>query len=253
MCINIDTSAISSYVELIVTKNYTDSVLLDIVSKTVNSSMDSLVRKAAIDTLIADKISNSHWYDYYSLAFQELVASHVGLFGALIAVAVAIFGFKYWSDNVNLKKIIDKSAKEKATEATKKEIPNAIKEVVDETYAQSTSGTIDVLLPLANEKEFNGAFFLALLNMLKVFIYRLQGRHSVVLLYSLGKLINKMMSYESRNVDNQLKEILKGTRDDLDIALQSYFCELANSDSESFKYLRDEWEKVKKDIEKLLI
>lgn len=56
--------------------------------------------------------------DFYSNAYSHLISTHVGLFTALIAVAIAVFGFQKWFDH-------------KEIEDFKKNLPKDIKDIVD--------------------------------------------------------------------------------------------------------------------------
>lgn len=61
-----------------------------------------------------DDLLSHHWYEFYNNAYAELITSHAALFGGLIAVAIALFGIKYWLENQN----IDEKIKNKINERT---------------------------------------------------------------------------------------------------------------------------------------
>lgn len=86
-----------------------------------------------------DSIINSRSMDFYSNSFNNLIATHVGLFSALIAVAIAIFIFKYWIDN----KKFDEDYKKKL-DAKVDEVEKRIKSYkeIDYTVARSVYGSM---------------------------------------------------------------------------------------------------------------
>ncbi len=57
---------------------------------------------------VINELAKNHWYQFYSEAFNQLVATHAALFGGLIAVACAVFALKYWHDNKGYEKELEK-------------------------------------------------------------------------------------------------------------------------------------------------
>lgn len=65
-----------------------------------------------------------HPYEFYNDAYANLVASVIGLFTALVAVAIAVFGFQKWYDRKSYEEI--KKEMEEFEEEQRKEIPQKI-------------------------------------------------------------------------------------------------------------------------------
>lgn len=86
-----------------------------------------------------DSVLNSQSLGFYKDSFSNLIATHVGLFSALIAVAIAIFIFKYWIDN----KKFDEDYKKKLDDEVK-EVETRIKSYkeIDYTVARSVYGSM---------------------------------------------------------------------------------------------------------------
>lgn len=59
--------------------------------------------------------------DFFQGIFSNLVAVNIGLFAALIAVAVFVFGIKYWLDTARMKEVAEETA-QKTTKDTKEEL-----------------------------------------------------------------------------------------------------------------------------------
>jgi hypothetical protein len=86
-----------------------------------------------------DSVINSQSLTFYSNSFSNLIATHVGLFSALIAVAIAVFVVKYWIDNKKFDEEYDDKLKKKTREIEKK--IKSFREI-DYTVAQTVYGSM---------------------------------------------------------------------------------------------------------------
>lgn len=85
--------------------------------------------------------------DFFQGIFSNLVAVNVGLFGALIAVAVFVFGIKYWLDTTKMKEIAKETAREAADKAaadTAEELKGYTNERILMLYASWYKGIYNI-------------------------------------------------------------------------------------------------------------
>lgn len=61
---------------------------------------------------ICDSLRMDHWYNFYKDQYTNLITTHSGLFGALIAAAVTIFCIKYVYEKISIDKKIDNKINE---------------------------------------------------------------------------------------------------------------------------------------------
>ena len=57
--------------------------------------------------------------DFFQGIFSNLVAVNIGLFAALIAVAVCVFGIKYWLDTARMKEVAEETAQKRTAAVNK--------------------------------------------------------------------------------------------------------------------------------------
>ena len=76
--------------------------------------------------------------DFYSSAYSDLIATHVGLFTALIAVAIAVFGIQKWFDHKEIQKL-----KETLPQDIEKTVENQKDEIIS-NLEKTLRGDIDV-------------------------------------------------------------------------------------------------------------
>ena len=86
-----------------------------------------------------DSVINSQSLDFYSNSFSNLIATHVGLFSALIAVAIAVFVVKYWLDNKKFDEVYNDQLKKKTDEIEEK--IKSFREI-DYTVARTVYGSM---------------------------------------------------------------------------------------------------------------
>lgn len=67
--------------------------------------------------------------DFFQGIFSNLVAVNIGLFAALIAVAVSVFGIKYWLDTIKMKEIVKEEAEKTAKDAADKAATDTAEEL----------------------------------------------------------------------------------------------------------------------------
>ena len=68
---------------------------------------------------------------FYANAYNNLISTHVGLFTALIAVAIAIFGVQKWLDRKELDDVVNSRLPEKIDDKIEEEKPKIINNVKD--------------------------------------------------------------------------------------------------------------------------
>lgn len=232
--------------------------------------IDSLVQVHLKDPCVIGSFSDGHWYNFYSNLYHDLVSSHVALFGALITIAVAIFGFKYWNDNVNLKKEIRQLSKRIATEEARTSAQKKAEEVATSVATdKATSVAEKVISAKVSEvtkehisKNFDDFImsimyvFIALLDQvadkkntlhyildcLLKNVSRCSKEHVPQLIFVVRKVIDKIKSWKNFSLDDEDKGLLKLIAEGIQDLI------LALDDEKERKYWLSEWDPVNRDI-----
>ena len=232
--------------------------------------IDSLVQVHLKDPSVVRSFSDGQWYNFYSNLYHDLVSNYVALFGALITIAVAVFGFKYWNDNINLEKRVRRLSKNIAAKEAKTSAEKKAKEVAGSVAAEKAeSVAAEVIKTKVNEvtKEYISRnfddfvmsmmyVFIALLDQvddkkntlhyildcLQKNVYRSSKEYVPQLIFIVKKVIDKIKSWNNSSLGDDdkgmLKLIAEGIRN-LILAL----------DENERKYWLSEWDPVKRDID----
>lgn len=119
-----------------------------------------------------DSLSNSQWYNFYHDAYANLISSHSALFGTLIAVMVGLFAFKYYFDNIKIKKL-EKSFEKKVDrkyESITQEVQKITETDWDVMMIEHITQVLKISLPLMTESCLDSVD-----NALKLFLSFLQN------------------------------------------------------------------------------
>lgn len=239
--------------------------------KEIIDLVDSLVKVHLKDSAVIRSFSDGQWYNFYSNLYHDLVSSHVALFGALITIAVAIFGFKYWNDNVNLEKRIkelskDIAAKEAEASAEKKAEEVAAGVAADkaasiaEAVAKAKAGEVTKEHISKNFDDFVMSMmyvFIALLDQvvdkkntlhyildcLQKNVYRCSKEHVPQLIFVVKKVIDKIKSWNHFSLGEEEKGLLKLIAEGIQDLI------LALDDEKELKIWLNEWDPIKRDID----
>ena len=239
--------------------------------KEIIDLVDSLVKVHLKDSTVIRSFSDGQWYNFYSNLYHDLVSSHVALFGALITIAVAIFGFKYWNDNVNLKKEIRLLSKKVATEAAgtsaqkkaeevaisvatdkaalvaEKVIGEKVSEVTKEHISKNFDDFIMsimyVFIALLDQVADKKNTLYYVLDCLQKNVSRCSKKHVPQLIFVVRKVIDKIKSWNNFSLGDQDKGSLKLIAEGIQNLI------LALDDEKERKYWLGEWDPVKRDIE----
>lgn len=92
------------------TLDFIDSVFelkANIIDSAFNNSLTA--KLGQLDSAMRDSLMSSQWCSFFSQSLDKVIATHVGLFTALITIAVAIFLTKYWFDNNKFNSELEKA------------------------------------------------------------------------------------------------------------------------------------------------
>ncbi|MCQ2593224.1 MAG: hypothetical protein MJ188_10630 [Treponema sp.] len=123
--------------------------------------------------------------DFFQGIFSNLVAVNVGLFGALIAVAVFGFGIKYWLDTTKMKEIAEKAAKDAAEKAAKDAAEKTAKDT-EEKLSDKLEMLIDDQILVQSETWYKAVFSLEK-------IQKNSKNKKDILVFILGEMASRMV------------------------------------------------------------
>lgn len=184
-------------------------------------SCNELLEKIDSCTVAKKDFFEHYWYNFYNNAFSELVTAHAALFGGLIAVAVAVFGIKYWLDNHDIDNKIKYKVEKKATEIEEEykqklidlqKIINHLEQKSSGISTQSYKLYLKILTTSRNSKINCSMILDVIKEMLESSsdeIKRVMFAEIIVLFEDIKKVLKKEnVDEEHRKVAKQIKELL---------------------------------------------